>query len=149
MKTIALRFSDTFAPPGGTIVAHQNMITKVGFVWYGKLGGKVSLPVLNELLQNNEPKILLIQSGGTRRYWAFIQQVSYEIPPRNEIPEYYRGNASNFSTWFMITKILDAPRGILAHCMVSSSKRKLSEVSKSSMNPYFIIEVRRSLSRVN
>ena len=32
MKTIALRFADNFAPDGGTIVAHNEMIEKYGYV---------------------------------------------------------------------------------------------------------------------
>lgn len=141
MKTIALRFSDNFAPEDGTIAEHRKLIADRGYVWYGKLGGKVSLTVINELLNNQEPKILLIQSGKANRYWAFIQAVSYETPPKTEIPEYYRDNANVFNTWFKVKEIIDAPRDILAHCKVSSSNRLLSEASRSSMSPYFIIKV--------
>ena len=42
MKTIALRFSDNFAPLDGTIAEHKKMIELNGYVWYGKLGLKVS-----------------------------------------------------------------------------------------------------------
>ena len=38
MKTIALRFGETFSPEGGTIKAHQEVIDSCGYVWYGKLG---------------------------------------------------------------------------------------------------------------
>ena len=39
MRTIALRFSNNFAPEAGTIVEHQEIIAELGFVWYGKLSG--------------------------------------------------------------------------------------------------------------
>ena len=58
-----------------------------------------------------------------------------------EIPVYYRDNAEIFKTWFKITKIEEASKGILGICTVASSNRPLSEVSKSSMSPYFIINV--------
>ena len=44
-KTIALRFSDNFAPEIGTIAAHNTMIGLNGYVWYGKLGSRVSKKV--------------------------------------------------------------------------------------------------------
>lgn len=42
MKSIALRFSEKFAPPEGTIAAHQALIDEKGYVWYGKLGSALS-----------------------------------------------------------------------------------------------------------
>ena len=49
MKTIALRFAEYFAPPEGTIKAHEEVISKVGYVWYGKMGNAVSETILKEL----------------------------------------------------------------------------------------------------
>ena len=37
MKTIALRFAENFAPDCWTIAAHQEVINKYGFTWYGKM----------------------------------------------------------------------------------------------------------------
>ena len=141
MKTVALRFADTFAPLAGTISEHQKCIEKSGFVWYGKLGSTVSQKVAAEILQNKCPKILLIHSGKSNRYWAYIEAISNETPPAEEIPEYYRNNAKNFKTWFRLIHIEVAPRDVLSHCRVASSGRPLSEVSRSSMSPYFIIDV--------
>ena len=135
--TVALRFADTFAPSEGTIQAHQNMIDKQGFVWYGKLGAAVSSKVANLIMENENPRILLIHSGKAGRYWAYIKK----IPTKSEIPEYYRDNAGIFKTWFRVVKIEEAPKNILGNCVVASSQRLLSEVSKSSMSPYFIINV--------
>lgn len=38
MRTIALRFGETFSTDCGTIAAHQRIIDMLGYVWYGKLG---------------------------------------------------------------------------------------------------------------
>ena len=80
--TIALRFADTFAPSEGTIQAHQNMIDKQGCVWYGKLGAAVSSKVANLIMENENPRILLIHSGKTGRYWAYIKKSSTIYPLR-------------------------------------------------------------------
>lgn len=135
--TVALRFSDAFAPSEGTIQAHQNMIDKQGFVWYGKLGAAVSSKVANLIMENENPRILLIHSGKTGRYWAYIKKIQYDISSKSEIPEHYRDNAGIFKTWFRVVKIEEVPKNVLGNCVVASSQRPLSEVSKSSMSPYF------------
>lgn len=140
MKTIALRFSDNFAPTMGTIAAHQECIDKNGYVWYGKLGSAVSDKICNELMAEEGKKILLIHSGKTSRYWAYIDKVQKEIPTLKDIPEYYRDQAGLFHTWFRVTKIEEAEKTVMAQCVVASSGAPLSMTSKSSMSPYFIIE---------
>lgn len=139
--TVALRFADTFAPAEGTIQAHQELMDEKGFVWYGKLGAAVSSKVSSKILSNEVPRILLIHSGKTGRYWAYVEKIQYDIPPKHEIPAYYRENAGVFKTWFKVTRIEEASKEILRACTVASSNRPLSEVSKSSMSPYFIINV--------
>lgn len=141
MKTIALRFSDNFSTEKGTIEEHKDLITSLGYAWYGKLGSKVSSTVANEIMTSSDPKILLIHSGKIGRYWAHIDKISFDVPTKRGIPKYYRHNADKFRTWFRVTSIEAACRDILGKCVVSSSGRPLSEVSKYSMSPYFIINV--------
>ena len=140
MRTIALRFSNNFAPECGTIKAHQELIDQFGYVWYGKLGAKVSATVAADILKNETPKILLIHSGTYSRYWAFVKTIQYETPILYEIPEYYRNNTDPFKTWFKVEKIEKAPKDVLSHCLVASSGTVLTKVSMHSMNPYFIID---------
>ncbi len=139
MLTIALRFADNFAPDIGTIQAHQDMIDKYGFVWYGKLGAAISESVISEIKKNEIKKVLLIHSGKRERYWAYIEELTRNVPERKYIPEYYRDSAGIFKTWMKICRIEEAPLNVMSHCHVKSSGRPLSEVSKSSMSPYFII----------
>ena len=141
MKTIALRFADNFAPKEGTIAAHENLIRQNGFVWYGKLGSVVSKKAIHDILENDNPKILLIHSGKGDRYWAYVEAIQHEMPDKEFFPEYYRERTENFKTWFKVKKFEVAPKKVLSTCRVSSSQRPLSEVSRSSMNPYFIIDV--------
>lgn len=140
MRTIALRFSDNFAPPDGTILEHKKCISMNGFVWYGKLGSAVSDKVCKEILGNDTPRILLIHSGRASRYWAYIDRIIKNTPPLTEIPEYYRDKAEIINTWFRVTKIEDASKGVMAACTVASSGAPLTMTSRSSMSPYFIIE---------
>lgn len=139
MRTIALRFSNNFAPAEGTIRAHEAVISKSGYVWYGKLGSKISAKVKSEILSNADPMILLIHSGSLGRYWAHLDAIQNETPPADEIPAYYRDRAEDFATWFRVRRFEDAPRNILSQCFVASSGALLSSASRQSMNPYFII----------
>lgn len=63
MKTIALRFSNNFAPKTGTIVEHQKLIDKNGYVWYGKLGSSISNSVINMFWKTRTPKYYLFIAG--------------------------------------------------------------------------------------
>ena len=140
MRTIALRFSNNFAPECGTIKAHEEVISSCGFVWYGKLGSKISAKVRQDILANPLPRILLIHSGATGRYWAYIDKIQNEIPPRQEIPAYYRDRAENFASWFRVLCFEDAAKNVLSQCSVASSGTSLSNASRHSMAPYFIID---------
>lgn len=140
MKTVALRFAENFAPDCGTIAAHEELIEKNGYVWYGKLGTPISSKIATEMISNERPRFLLIHSGGLSRYWAHIQAVQREIPVLDEIPSYYRGDAAKFKMWFKVTSFEPAPKDVMSHCFVASSKKVLTEASRQSMSPYFIIE---------
>ena len=142
MKTIALRFGETFSPESGTIAAHQRIIDDLGYVWYGKLGAAVSVKIIEEVMQSADPRFLLIKSGKTERYWVHIKAVSTEKPPTNEFPAYYNIKAEAMKTWFKVTSFELAPKDIMSHCYVTSSGKSLSEASRLSMSPYFIIEYR-------
>lgn len=139
-KTIALRFADNFAPEGGTIVAHQEVIEELGFVWYGKLGNPISREAASMILESNDPRILLIHSGSQERFWAHVNEIRRSTPPLAEVPKYYRNRVDNFGCWFKIAKFVKAPKNIMSKCVVFSSGKKLSNASRHSMSPYFKIE---------
>ena len=139
MKTIALRFGEHFSPECGTIAAHQMLLDKYGYVWYGKLGAPVTPKMVSEMREQEDIKILLINSGKPDRYWAHVSEISYERPSYNEFPKYYHDISDKLKTWFKITCFEQAPKGIMGRCFVTSSGSPLSEASKHSMSPYFKI----------
>lgn len=142
--SIALRFAENFAPAEGTIAAHRNVIDRCGSVWYGKLGSAVSDKNANLALNSKEPRLLLIRSGGIERYWAYFDAVSKTVPDLSLVPSYYRQMAEKFGFWFHVLRIVEAPRDEMSQWVVASSGKTLSEASRQSMNPYFIIRPKRS-----
>ena len=120
MRTIALRFSDRFAPNEGTIKVHQELIDKNGSVWFGKLGLPVSEKAVSYILSNDQPRILLIHSGKAERYWAYVRTIQRACPPKEMIPSYYRNDVEQFHTWFQVCSFEKAENDILSKFKVSS-----------------------------
>ena len=141
MITAALRFFDKFAPKCGTIQAHEEVIKEFGFTWYGKLGSAVSATNIQRILDNEEPRILLIHSGKPDRYWAYITDIKRELKDNKQVPEYYRNRTKDFHTWFKVVRFEQADKDVMKRCFVKSSNKPLGEASKHSMSPYFIIRV--------
>ena len=140
MKTISLRYTDKFAPQIGTIEAHSKILKEKGYVWYGKLGLPVSQKVADMIMDNDNPMFLLIHSGSFERYWVHIDQISRLRPEYADFPEYYHKSADSFNTWFRVIRIETAEKGVMRKCIVISSGTSLSEASRHSMSPYFIID---------
>lgn len=140
MRTVALRFAENFAPECGTIAAHLLVVANLGYVWYGKLGSAISFKIAGEILGSDDPKILLIHSGGQDRWWAHIEKIQRETPPLEEIPDYYRKSADDFGCWFKVKSFEPASKSVMSQCVVVSSGKVLSSASRHSMSPYFIID---------
>ena len=140
MKTVALRFSDNYAPEEGMIFLHQQLIDKYGYVWYGKFGNGISEKNINEIMQNKSPRILLINSGLPDRYWAYISDIRKNDIELDKVPAYYRDRALSIKCWFKVNKIEPAEKNVMSKCVISSTGSLLSNSSKHSMNPFFIID---------
>lgn len=139
-KTVALRFADRIAPRG-TVEEHQALIREQGFVWYGKFGAALSDSLVSSIMKMSTPKVLLIKSGGQERYWAYVDTISRTAPPQNSMPQYYWHLRDEICCWLKIRSFEPAPKDIMMKCIVISSGRSLSMVSKSSLSPFFIINV--------
>lgn len=144
MKTIALRFADNYAPADGTIKLHEDVITKFGYVWYGKFGNSLSQKNIEMLLEMKERKFLLIKSGCQERYWVYFEDIKKEDIDIDAIPEYYRNDKGRVKCWFKVTKFEKADSKVMSKCFVSSNGSLLSNTSKYSMSPYFVIDYKES-----
>ena len=140
MRTIALRFSDNYAPPQGTIKLHKAVIDEHGYVWYGKFGSAISPKIVNDLLKMEQPKFLLIHGGTSLRYWVLFDSIERICPEPELVPEYYRNQMDSIKAWFRVKDFIVAPKNIMSKCIVSSSKSVLTDASMHSLSPYFIID---------
>lgn len=141
MKTIALRYSDNYAPEEGTITLHKSVIEKEGFVWYGNFGHKVSEKIIQEQLKNSDPKFILIKSNSNDYYWAhFTAYLSNTPPPQKYIPKYYRNKSDIIKTWFKIIELEKIDQNEIDKCVVISSGDSLIDSCNKCMTSYFKIE---------
>ena len=118
MLAVALRYAETFAPECGTVLAHEKIINEKGYVWYGKIGLPLSDKVIAKLLSENVPRLLLIQSGGTHRHWAYISEVRKQKPLEEGIPQYYGDLVEKVKTWFIVVRFEEASKDVMARCRV-------------------------------
>lgn len=88
----------------------------------------------------NEKKFLLIKSGGQERYWVYFDDIKKEIEDIDKIPSYYRNNRKRVKCWFKVIKFVRTEKNIMSKCYVVSNNSLLSNTSKYSMSPYFVID---------
>lgn len=140
MEIIVLRFNEKFAPEKGTIKSHQEIIDKLGYVWFGKRGSIVSEEFKNKIFINPNPKLLLVKSGSKDKFWGYISEIKNETPNTKEIPEYYRENANEFKAWFKITKFEKIEEDIVDRYVTSRSKKPLSYMLTRTSCISFLVE---------
>lgn len=142
MKTIAIRFSDNFAPKEGTIAAHESLIKSNGYVWYGKMGShRMSPHVIEEVMKNGEATILLIHTQSRIHYLAKVKEIKEKCPEPSLIPSYYRDRLSDFANWFKIVSFEPVGEETLKE-FYTSGGNTIFDIYKKSMGSYFVVERR-------
>ena len=140
MKTIAIRFSDNFAPKDGTIDAHEKIIKTYGHVWFGKIGNrKISKKVIDEIFSKGPATILMIKTQSKIHYLAKVEAIFESCPEPQLIPEYYRNMRNDCANWFKITEFRPVSEEELKH-FYTSSGNTIFDIFKKSMGSYFIVE---------
>ena len=142
MKTIVLRFSDSFAPKDGTLAEHQKMIKAFGHVWWGKRGPRISQKVVREIINNGKGQVLLVRGGTKEKYWATIEEISDGCPQRSMVPEYYRSDVAFYGSFLKIIDIKRADENVLDNCFVCTTGAKMSDIINKAMASYFIVDYR-------
>lgn len=122
-NVLVLRFSPNIKKD--IIEQHQDIISKLGFCWYGKLGGVTSEHVIHAIMQTPNPMIMLYCKG--RVFLCDFVEMTTE-KPKNGYPEYYDTELLYPSCYFKLTSIESVDMDILSHFYVRSSERKLSDV---------------------
>ena len=143
MKTIAIRFSDYFAPECGTIFSHEDIIKQCGYVWFGKIGHtKMSKRVINEILANGPVNILMIKTQSKTHYLAKVEAILEKCPELNRVPQYYAQKHRDCSNWFKITVFTPIAEEELKKFFTTSGN-SIFDIYKKSMGSYFVVEYKK------
>lgn len=140
MKTLALKYSESKAPDCGTVQAHNELIDKFGYVWFGKFGTNTNRNIIREILESGDPKILLVSGKQKKIHWAYINEVTTELSELEAVPDYYRRDVDRVKTWFKVIRFEEVSQEILSQFIVSSSKKKLISSLERGMSSSYLIE---------
>lgn len=135
---------------GANIVAdcierHMEVVDEYGFCWFGKIGTSPSAKVLDAVLTEEEPTIILYSKGVS--YKASLIEVS-KNKPVEAYPSYYNehlyAKEIHPSTYFKIKDLRKMDVNELEEYSVASSGNRLLFTLYSSMSSFFLAQYGRS-----
>jgi hypothetical protein len=144
-SSVAIRYGEHIAPREGTVAAHQTVVDRAGYAWYGKFGLPLSEQRLALLMsQRDDGRLLLFLLCKWDLTLAEVDQVARTIPPSELafVPAYYREKFSDVGTWLRVRRFVPLSGiGIATQLRIQSSGRPLSEAISSSASPMFYVTV--------
>lgn len=129
------------------IEKHTEVVDECGYCWFGKIGTSPSVKVLDAVLKEEEPMIILYSKGNA--YRASLLEISKE-KPMEAYPDYY--NEYLYSKelypaiYFKITDIQKMDVHELEEYSVASSGNKLISTLYSSMSSFFLAQYGKSIA---
>jgi hypothetical protein len=152
---LVIRFSDTMFSVGDVIALHNEVVDKHGAVWFGKLGGTLSLlriEWLNKQVEQKVPTLLYLVKGNRRKstpYKAGILAVSRDFPEMEKmlIPPYYgeKGLLKYMSAWVKVGHIEQVEMSDLKNLKTINSIFPLEETLVRSSSGYFLVHESKSI----
>ena len=123
------------------IEEHQNVINKLGYVWFGKIGAKPKFGTIEKMLDSEVKSNFIILKSTKECYLCKFDKYSLTIP-ENGFPEYYisrlRMKSDTFSIWFRIIEMKKVSNlTSLQEIVVESSRNPLLVACKQSMAAHF------------
>jgi hypothetical protein len=151
---VLVRFSDKWAPPEGTIAAHQKVFTTHGHVWVAEFGrgiGQSRITTIQNQIESGTPTYLaLLASAGhqvssqTAVGAAFlIDRVQPGKPDNGDygIPNYYSHFPLPSVTWFRATTCIPLQRELVEGMRVPRSATSAMMTLKLSMAGAFHLRI--------
>jgi hypothetical protein len=145
---LVVRFSDTMFDVGDVVTRHNEVVAKLGAVWFGKLGQTISpsrIDKLNQQIEKNIPTFLYLVKGTRRKstaYRAPLLLVSQETPNDDtSFPAYYRERAllQFMKVWMKIGKIEGIESSEMKNLKAINSIFPIAETLVRSSSGYFLV----------
>jgi hypothetical protein len=152
---LVIRFSDTMFSVGDVISLHNEVVDKHGAVWFGKMGGTLSLPrieMLNKQISNKVPTLIYLVKGNRRKstpYKATIISISRDFPKKEKdlIPPYYAEKKliKFMNAWFKIGHIEQVEMSSMKSLKTINSIFPIEETLVRSSSGYFLVHESKSI----
>lgn len=132
---ILLRYSNNIV--SDTIKQHQDVIEKIGFCWFGKIGVVPSKKIQKAILAEDNPRIILYTRGIAHE--CHLLEISEKRPSKG-CPDYYEIEGICPSVYFKLASIEPIKMSELDNYSIISTGRKLLDAIWHSMTSYFFAE---------
>jgi len=152
---LVIRFSDTMFDVGDVVSNHNEVADKHGAVWFGKLGGTLSLSRiewLNKQIAQKIPTYLYLVKGNRKKstpYKAGILAVSRDFPKKEKvlIPPYYgeKKLLKHMNAWVKVGHIEQLEMSDLKSLKAISSVFPIEETLVRSSSGYFLVHESKSI----
>ena len=152
---LVVRFSDTMFEVGDVVSLHNEVVEKHGSVWFGKLGGTLSLTridMLNKQIEQKIPTYLYLVKGNRKKstpYKASIFTVTRDFPKKEKfnIPPYYAEKKllKYMTVWFKIGHIEQVDMDDLKNLKTINSIFPIAETLVRSSSGYFLVHESKSI----
>lgn len=138
-KFLVIRYADNIVD--NCIDLHREVLEKIGFCWFGKIGTSPSKKILSSVLEEEIPIVVLYKSG--EAYECKLLECS-EKKPDNGFPEYYKQHLFEASikpsSYYKLGSIERLSATELGKCIVVSSRNQLTDTLHRSMASFFYAE---------
>jgi hypothetical protein len=152
---LVIRFSDTMFEVGDVVSFHNDVVDKHSAVWFGKLGGTLSLArveMLNKQVEQKTPTFLYLVKGNRKKstpYKARIMAVSRDFPKREKvlIPSYYAEKKllKFMNAWVKVGQIEQVGMADLKNLKTINSIFPIEETLVKSSSGYFLVHESKSI----
>jgi hypothetical protein len=152
---LVIRFSDTMFDVGDVISIHNGVVEQQGAVWFGKLGGTLSLSridLLNKQIEKKIPTFIYLVKGNRKKstpYKANVVAVTRDFPKKEKalIPSYYSEKKllKYMSVWFKVEHIEQVEMSDLKNLKTINSIFPIEETLARSSSGYFLVHESKSI----
>lgn len=146
---LVIRFSDTMFDVGDVVALHNDVVNARNAVWFGKLGGTLSLSrieLLNKQISQKTPTFVYLVKGNRKKstpYKAPIFAISRDFPKKEKdlIPLYYTEKKliKYMSVWIKVGHIEKIEMSDLKNLKTINSIFPLEETLSRSSSGYFLV----------
>lgn len=152
---LVIRFSDTMFEVGDVVSLHNKVVDEHGAVWFGKLGGTLSISRIEwlnkQIAQKIQTYIYLVKGNRKKStpYKAEIVAVSRDFPKKEKalIPPYYEEKKllKFMNAWVKIGYIEQVEMSSLKNLKTINSIFPIEETLVRSSSGYFLVHESKSI----